>query len=250
MGIFDIVVMLVGGLLIVCGLVLFVSGKRESGKNNVEAFGIKVDVSNPSILLIAFGVILLLVPRLLPASKHTKPLAAVDNEIEEQLVSREDRFKKPFDENPQLDEPIEPERAQAPSLGPETVPSLDAEQASMPTSGVLPTGTFELTSYQANGVYAPAVEGAMVMQALDNTSFGWTTQLGGFDDFGQMVVYQYTGYIQNRSGGWIMMITASSDPGYLNQGEFPVRLNYSEDELTMHYQYMGAPMVLAWEKID
>jgi len=56
MAIFDIIIMLAGGFLIIAGLVMFVSGKRETGKNNVEAFGIKVDVSNPSILLIALGV--------------------------------------------------------------------------------------------------------------------------------------------------------------------------------------------------
>ncbi len=61
-----------GTLLVVTGVVLVLIGRRreasEAGQNRFDAFGIKIDVSNPSILLVMFGVVLLLAPRVLPVS--------------------------------------------------------------------------------------------------------------------------------------------------------------------------------------
>ena len=75
---FDLVVMGVGGLLITAGCVLFVTGKVAGSDNQIKAFGIKMDVNNPSLLLLAAGIGLLLVPRLLPARRDTPTsLAAV-----------------------------------------------------------------------------------------------------------------------------------------------------------------------------
>ncbi|MGD2064276.1 MAG: hypothetical protein PVF51_11935, partial [Nitrospirota bacterium] len=61
MELFDLVVMIVGGLLIAGGCMLFVTGKVAGSNNKIEAFGIKMDVSNPSLILLAAGIGLLLV---------------------------------------------------------------------------------------------------------------------------------------------------------------------------------------------
>ncbi|MBL3590094.1 MAG: hypothetical protein JMN24_09925 [gamma proteobacterium endosymbiont of Lamellibrachia anaximandri] len=58
------------GLLIV-GLFIFVTGKtasedEKSQSNRFEAFGIKIDVNNPSLILIILGVVMMLAPRILP----------------------------------------------------------------------------------------------------------------------------------------------------------------------------------------
>ena len=66
---FDLILIITGALLILVGLGLFIFGKKEGNKNYLEGFGIKLDVSNPSIILIVAGVGLLLAPRLLPANK-------------------------------------------------------------------------------------------------------------------------------------------------------------------------------------
>ncbi len=64
---FDHIVMIVGFALIVIGLILFIMRKKESSNSDhVEGFGIKLNVRNPSIILIILGSGLLLVPRLLP----------------------------------------------------------------------------------------------------------------------------------------------------------------------------------------
>ena len=64
------------------------------------------------------------------------------------------------------------------------------------------------------------------------------------------MVYQYAGYIQKRGGNWVMMITGSTEPTYINQGETPLQLSLTEDEMTMQYQYLGSLITLAWEKTD
>ncbi len=66
---FDTVLTIIGVVLIGFGLYVFLAGKghREgTPSNKVEGFGIKVDVANPSILLIILGVGLVLVPRFFP----------------------------------------------------------------------------------------------------------------------------------------------------------------------------------------
>ena len=236
MGTFDVIIMLAGGLLIIAGLVLFVSGKRETGKNDVEAFGIKVDVSNPSILLIALGVILLLVPRLLPdnssdSSVNTTGEQTLGNNAHPGTVIR--------------NQTVHSQAAEATAAEKPTPPSLPA-----PAAILLPSGHYELISYQENGIFANGIEGVMAMQPSGNNAVNWTAQLGGYNDFGQMMVYQYAGYIQKRGGNWVMMITGSTEPTYINQGETPLQLSLTEDEMTMQYQYLGSLITLAWEKTD
>jgi len=66
---FDTVLTIIGVLLIGFGLYIFLAGKghREGAPSSkVEGFGIKIDVANPSILLIILGVGLVLVPRFFP----------------------------------------------------------------------------------------------------------------------------------------------------------------------------------------
>jgi len=66
---FDTVLTIIGVVLISFGLYIFLAGKghREgTPSSKVEGFGIKVDVANPSILLIILGVGLVLVPRFFP----------------------------------------------------------------------------------------------------------------------------------------------------------------------------------------
>jgi hypothetical protein len=66
---FDFIIIGLGIALIGIGLFLFIAGKRESQHGNqVEGFGIKLNVSNPSIILIVFGIGLVLFPRIMPSN--------------------------------------------------------------------------------------------------------------------------------------------------------------------------------------
>lgn len=72
----DVLLFWAGLILTVIGVIVFITGKSVSAEqkkdsNRFEAFGIKVDVSNPSLLLIILGVVLMLVPRMAPKEDGT-----------------------------------------------------------------------------------------------------------------------------------------------------------------------------------
>lgn len=79
----DIVLIAVGALLTLVGAVQFVRGKVGDKPSKVEAFGIKLDVTNPSLILILAGVGLMLAPKLLP-----EPDEAVDTHQEQAVVEK------------------------------------------------------------------------------------------------------------------------------------------------------------------
>lgn len=67
----DVLLFWAGVGITVTGLIVFIMGRvkpdsEKQGDNRFEAFGIKIDVSNPSLLLIILGVVLMLVPKMIP----------------------------------------------------------------------------------------------------------------------------------------------------------------------------------------
>jgi hypothetical protein len=62
----DTVLVLAGLALLVTGLVMFIYSKTSTQASSVEAFGIKLNVTHPSLILVLAGVGLMLAPRLLP----------------------------------------------------------------------------------------------------------------------------------------------------------------------------------------
>lgn len=77
MSVIDIIFVLFGALLIIAGLYLFISNKKDASSNHVEGFGIKLNVSNPSIILILSGVGLLVLPRFMPEKNLNQPTTVV-----------------------------------------------------------------------------------------------------------------------------------------------------------------------------
>lgn len=76
---FDTVLVVAGVVLVVTGLVMFIRSKTSTQASSVEAFGIKLNVTHPSLILVLAGVGLMLAPRLLPEppGKTDKPEAVV-----------------------------------------------------------------------------------------------------------------------------------------------------------------------------
>ncbi|HEY9099507.1 MAG TPA: hypothetical protein VIN38_11615 [Thiobacillus sp.] len=62
----DALLVLAGIVLVVTGLVMFIRSKSSTDASSVEAFGIKLNVTHPSLILVLAGVGLMLAPRLLP----------------------------------------------------------------------------------------------------------------------------------------------------------------------------------------
>lgn len=77
---FDLMLTLVGFVLIGIGVYVFLSGRKrrvqhEGESNQFEAFGIRIAVSNPAVLLIMFGVVLVLTPRFMPGEGQSSGMA-------------------------------------------------------------------------------------------------------------------------------------------------------------------------------
>jgi uncharacterized protein YjeT (DUF2065 family) len=72
---FDPLLVLAGLVLVITGLVMFIRSKTSTQASSVEAFGIKLNVTHPSLILVLAGVGLMLAPRLLPeqADQAGKP---------------------------------------------------------------------------------------------------------------------------------------------------------------------------------
>lgn len=62
----DSLLVIAGLVLVVTGLVMFIRSKTSTQASSVEAFGIKLNVTHPSLILVLAGVGLMLAPRLLP----------------------------------------------------------------------------------------------------------------------------------------------------------------------------------------
>jgi uncharacterized protein YjeT (DUF2065 family) len=71
----DTLLVIAGLILVATGLVMFIYSKTSSQASSVEAFGIKLNVTHPSLILVLAGVGLMLAPRLLPGlpGKADKP---------------------------------------------------------------------------------------------------------------------------------------------------------------------------------
>ncbi len=75
---FDTILMTAGVVLVITGLVMFIRSKTSTQASSVEAFGIKLNVTHPSLILVLAGVGLMLAPRLLPepADRTAPPVIA------------------------------------------------------------------------------------------------------------------------------------------------------------------------------
>ncbi|HBU30667.1 MAG: hypothetical protein A2X71_08495 [Thiobacillus sp. GWE1_62_9] len=76
----DTLLVLAGLVLVATGLVMFIYSKTSTQASSVEAFGIKLNVTHPSLILVLAGVGLMLAPRLLPGlpgKADDKPAPAV-----------------------------------------------------------------------------------------------------------------------------------------------------------------------------
>jgi hypothetical protein len=72
-----------GLALLSIGLFVFLAGKKSSDEskkesNRFEAFGIKIDVNNPSLILIMLGAVMMLSPKFMPQESTKTPLSDLE----------------------------------------------------------------------------------------------------------------------------------------------------------------------------
>lgn len=200
---FDVIIMLIGAALIIVGVVIFVYGKVAPSKSNVEGFGFKLDISNPSILLIVFGVGLLLVPRLLPEGKV---------------------------------EPSVPIPAPTPASNPGPNPVAVTPAANI----YLPSGIWNLTGYEENGFDASAaVSGQISFITANSATVQWEAQFSVVDEWGDVNGYWYDGNITSENAYYFINFVSSNDPSFTPQTRVPLTLML-ESGNTLHLEYFSS----------
>jgi len=258
MDIFDNIVVLVGCALIVIGLVLFIIGKKESANSNhVEGFGIKLNVSNPSIILIVLGVGLLLVPRLLPNPKLQQSSQASNQktinrqgsiEIVQQSLEKQQPAQKPTIQaqvqSQQQDNTIE-------TAAKKLVQQQAELNISTPTTKIyFPSGRWQLTGYQENSIDLSTNVGAsLVFSKKSNVLYFWSSEFDFVDSLGNLIRYQYQGTTFFDSGSYYISFLSSNDPGFVGQDKVPLELKLENGEqLHMRYFFNNSDILLHWQK--
>jgi hypothetical protein len=223
---FDYVIASFGAVLIVIGLYLFVAGKIDStSSSNVEGFGIKLNISNPSILLIVIGVLLLLVPRLLP-NGSPQPQSNADPTVVFQPTAM------PGEQNGVS----------------ETAP----QNVVMPeqTKVFLPSGVWQLSSYSESGVdLSTNISGSMTFVSTSQLSVSWSSNFLSRDYLGNVYNYSYQGVTSSDGNNYSMTISNSNDPNFFTQGPIPLELKMENNGiLHMRYIYQGEEILLHWQQ--
>lgn len=230
---FDYVIMGVGGTLIIVGLFLYVSGKKDKeSASNLEGFGIKLNVSNPSILLIVVGVLLLLVPRFFPQSSSPAYIKPVDN--------------KPIQPDPFTGQVDTTDTKPLPAIQPTTQP----EKEQLVQNAFLPTGNWQLNSYSEHGIDLTAnVRGTMNFTPQSPQSVQWISTFVSEDLWGNTYNYNYQGQISQQNNIYTLDITASNDPNFIRQAPVPLELMLEDGGLLhMRYFYQGTEILLHWQQ--
>ncbi|WP_416307570.1 hypothetical protein [Neptunicella sp. SCSIO 80796] len=230
----DTIIMAVGGALIIIGLYLFIAGKKDGvSSNNVEGFGIKLNVSNPSIILIVFGVGLLLVPRLLPET----PVSHGPGQASDPALNPKVGTNNPSTEIPQI------------------VPGSSVEEDDIvipatPTPVYFPQGVWQLTGYEQDGVELPVpgmVKGHINFVRKDSNNIAWTTTVWISDIWGNVSNYQYQGQIANKNNNYMMSFISSNDPQFIPDGFVPLEM-FIENNNTLHMKFtsQGTQELFHW----
>ena len=235
MDVIDYVIMGIGCLLIIIGLMLFINGKRDTeNSNQVEGFGIKLNVSNPSIMLIVFGIGLLLVPRLLPNQPPTNPgaLSGTDSNppyIEPQPILTEPKVESTTETQPRVSEQSGSSKTTAPTVW-------------------LPSGTWTLSSYELNGLdQSQFVQANMTFDSRADNQVSWNSNFVIADGWGNIASYFYQGNIIGSNSGYVMTITNTNDPSFTGQNRTALIMKMENNQqLHMEYNYSGSSILLHW----
>ena len=231
--VFDYIIMAVGSLLILIGLFLFISGKKESAKSNqLEGFGIKLNISNPSIILIVFGIGLLLVPRLLPKNYVEPTPKPNPTPIDGPFIESEKKAE--LENNGSL---VEPGKKPEVIPVPRPLPSI-----------FLPVGTWQLSGYELDGVdISGNSQASIYFEGQSSTNTAWAANFMFVDDWGNISNYQYQGIISGNGSAYNIAITTSSDPNFFAQGATPLDLTLENGGvLHMGYMFNGTDILLHW----
>lgn len=243
MEVFDYVIMGIGCILIVIGLLLFVSGKRESANHSqVEGFGIKLNVSNPSIILIVFGIGLVLVPRLLPNQLSQPELL----ETASQLPPPQTREVSVQQQSTDTPTNVATQPSQTATTNSPAISSQSAQDQAPQVW--FPEGQWHMTGYELNGIDQTGfVEASILFVKRSPTKVSWNSHFIISDIWGNVTNYQYQGEINSTGSAYHLLISQSNDPNFRNFGAIPMEFKLeNNNQVHMRYNYGGADLLTHW----
>lgn len=255
----DTIVVVIGIVLILAGVILFVTGKVVSQNNQIEGFGIKLNFNNPSFLLVVAGIGMVLVPRVLPdparLSQLPPPAAGTPGVKQTPTVNMPAPQPAPTVPTAPITKDPKPKRL-------EQVASVDTD---LILGGPIPSqtkivkqaikgppslaGSFDLTSYSINNM-PQMLDGSLQMNKIGADQYEWITQVDTSDYQGNDLTYMYTGFLSYQNRNWYLRVTASNDPTWIDNGVVPTQVNRQGDRLQMTYTYSGAHISAVWEGGD
>ena len=221
----DIIFMFFGALLIFAGLYLFVSGKKDTSSNHVEGFGIKLNVSNPSIILILSGIGLLVLPRFMPENA-IKPIPSPD---------------------PLPAPSPDPLPAPSPTPTPSPTPSPVEQKAVY-----FPENNWALYSYQENGVafIVPLQVNATIL--FSNRSANqthWTTNVSVLNMNGNVTNNSFNGRIAFVNNGYTISFLGSTASDFEPEFNIPLELKIENGGiLHMSYRSRSGEEIVHWQQ--
>ena len=219
MSFIDIVFMLFGAILICAGLYLFIADRKNSSNNHVEGFGIKLNVSNPSIILILSGIGLLVLPRFMPENKM-KVL--------------------PNNPNPSISDKAGYSNSQLP---PQNIENNNV---------YFPVNTWQLNSYQENGIeyIVPLqVNATMVFSNRSANDTQWTTDVFVLDVNGNVINNSYNGKVSFLNNRYTISFLGSSEPFFEPELNIPLELKVENGGiLHMSYVSKDGEVIVHWQQ--
>ena len=244
MEVFDIVIMAVGAILLLTGLYLFISGKRnEESQSHVEGFGVKLNISNPSVLLIVFGIGLMLVPRLLPnPTKETLKNPIIDGEFsptpETELLTKGTEESQPEKLETDTTQP----KVGLPAPKQETLPTQPAVNIFMPS------GVWQLADYEENGINLSSnIRGEIQFQSQSPNQTYWQANYQLSDIWGNVSLVQYNGNIIYNGSAYLLQILQSNDPAFIGQNTVNLDMKMEPgNRLHMEYVLNGSNTIVHW----
>jgi hypothetical protein len=231
MSIIDIVFMFFGALLIIVGLYLFVSGKKGISSNHVEGFGIKLNVSNPSIILILSGIGLLVLPRFMPDNNIK---ASPTNLVSKPNVEVGDsKIQKSFSTKKETSETSLPAKIEQNTI-------------------YFPKNNWQLYSYQENGVEYNVplqVNATMTFSNRSTDKVHWTTNVFVLDVNGNISNNSYNGMITFIDNGYTISFLGSTTPAFESELYIPLELKIENGGiLHMRYISRNGEVIVHWQQ--
>lgn len=232
----EIVIMIVGIFLIVVGIVIFITGRYSDNENHVEGFGIKMDVKNPSLILIVFGIFLLVFPMM--------------NNIKEKDTSTQSKAQETLS--------TESKHEDAPK--PKTIVEKEIKQLSKQVTK--PEIKSKLSSFSIEGDYSLSayvqdtipyyITGQLHIESAEHDQYHYpfSVDYQSVDQWNNNIFMTYSGYFIKRDNQWYLKVTTSNNPQWRDLGEVPTQLIYDKPSqmLGLEYYY-DAQVASVWSKV-